>query len=61
MTYENALDYLKNVVNSWDSWCNHHSRLVEAINVVLTVSEIQDVTLRLQSQIIEGIYGKQNN
>ena len=35
MTKQEAIDYLERVIENWGNWCNHHERLVEAIEVLL--------------------------
>jgi hypothetical protein len=35
MTYEEALVYIRNVLNNWTSWKEHHQTLTEALAVIV--------------------------
>lgn len=35
MTKQQAIEYLEQVLENWNSWHEHHSKLVRAIEVLL--------------------------
>ena len=35
MTKQEAIDYLEHILDTWNSWHEHHEKLVRAIDVLL--------------------------
>ncbi len=35
MTKQDAIEYLERVIENWGNWCNHHEKLVKAIEILL--------------------------
>ena len=53
---KSAVEYIKSVLNEWDSWKNHHIYLVQALEKLLTINESRRKALALKSEYIAKLH-----
>ena len=42
MSYEEAIAYVKTVLETWTAWQGHHQSLTEALKVIVQHSEMEE-------------------
>lgn len=42
MNYDEAIAYIKGVLNNWTSWQEHHQGLTEALKIIVQHSETEE-------------------
>ena len=42
MTKQDAIEYLEQVLDNWNSWQQHHNKLVRAIEVIVEAEKKND-------------------
>lgn len=53
---KSAVEYIKSVLNEWDSWKTHHIYLVQALEKLLTINESRRKALVLKSEYIAKLH-----